>query len=430
MRVWRLVAREIAHHRLRFAAGAVAVAVAVAVLVGSMVLLRMHDAYTRDILARKQQQAEEQLAELEDEMRRAMLKLSFNLVILPEDQQLRDWYARDYATEYMPEEYVHRLADSGIIVVRHFFPILQQKLVWPEKNRTIILVGTRGEVPNLHKNYRKPMVQPVPEGTIVLGHELHTTMDLAAGDSTRLMGREFTVNRCYDQRGNKDDITAWIHLDEAQEMLEKEDRINAILALECLCAGQVALPKVRAEIEKILPGTRVVERGTRALVRAEARLKLKDWVKETLAAEQESRRKLRSELERVSALLVPLVVVLCAVWIGLLTAFGVRDRRGEIGILRAMGYRSGHVMKLFVSKALLFGLLGGVCGLPAGLLGGRWLAAALGSGPAPDLPASELLAPGPGLLILAGACLLPVLAAWLPALAASYMDPASILRKG
>ena len=64
------------------------------------------------------------MAKLKDDTRKAMLKLGFNVVILPKDQNLSDWYADDYASKYMPEEYVTKLANSRVVTVRHFLPSL------------------------------------------------------------------------------------------------------------------------------------------------------------------------------------------------------------------------------------------------------------------------------------------------------------------
>ena len=114
------------------------------------------------------------------------------------------------------------------------------------------------------------MVQPIEPGQIVLGYELHDSLGLKVGDELKLMGRAFTVSQCYPMRGNKDDITAWINLRQAQEMLDKKGLINAILALECQCAW-ADLAQVREEITRILPDTQVIEQGSKALARAEAR---------------------------------------------------------------------------------------------------------------------------------------------------------------
>jgi hypothetical protein len=368
MTIWRLVISEILHRRMNFALGVLSVMVASASFIGSVTLLNIHDIRTNQILQKKQDELSKRMAELTDETRKAMLKLGFNVVILPKDQNLADWYSDDYASKYMPEDYVHRLADSGIVTVRHFLPSLQQKIEWPEQKRKIILVGTRGEVPNLHKNPVKPMVQPVPPGTISLGYELHRSMDVKVGDKLDLMGRQFTVHALHKERGNKDDITAWIYLSEAQQLLDKEGLINAILALECMCAGMDALPRIRKEIAAILPGTQVIERGSRKLARAEARKKVQEEARVSIEEEKLGRENLRTVRERFASILTPVVVTACAVWIALLGFTNVRARREEIGVLRTLGVSAKGVLTMFVSKHILVGILGGALGFCSGVL--------------------------------------------------------------
>jgi len=296
--------REILHRWRSFALGIFAVVVAVGSLTGALTLLKVHDLHTQKILTDKEAETEKKMAILQDEMRKATLKLSFNLLILPKQQDIRDLHIKGFPSEYMPEEYAERLANSGIITVRHFLPSLQQKIKWPEKKRTITLVGTRGEIPNLHKNPRQPLVQPVPPGTIVLGYGLHQSLGLQVGDKTELLGKEFTVHKCYEERGSKDDFTAWIHLGQAQELLDKKGLINAILALECLCKGvDDLLAQVRADIEQILPGTQVIEQGTKALARAESRAKVGQEAKAAIDRERRHRTQMRSEREFFAAVL-------------------------------------------------------------------------------------------------------------------------------
>src|SRR4030043_424740 len=217
MKIHHLVLKEIIHRKLNFSLSVFATLIATASLIGSIVLLRVHDIKTQSILQEKEVKLQERMDKLQDDMRKAMLILGFNIVILPKDQNLADWYSDDYSVKDMPESYVDRLANSDILSIRHLLPSLQQKIEWPERRRKIILVGTRGEVPNLHQTPQKPMVQPVPFGSTPLG---------------------------------------------------KEGRISAILALECLCTGN-SLPIIRKEIAAILPDTQVIERESRALARAE-----------------------------------------------------------------------------------------------------------------------------------------------------------------
>jgi len=422
--------REILHRWRSFALGIFAVVVAVGSLTGALTLLKVHDLHTQKILTDKEAETEKKMAILQDEMRKATLKLSFNLLILPKQQDIRDLHIKGFPSEYMPEEYAERLANSGIITVRHFLPSLQQKIKWPEKKRTITLVGTRGEIPNLHKNPRQPLVQPVPPGTIVLGYGLHQSLGLQVGDKTELLGKEFTVHKCYEERGSKDDFTAWIHLAQAQELLDKKGLINAILALECLCKGvDDLLAQVRADIEQILPGTQVIEQGTKALARAESRAKVGQEAKAAIDRERRHRTQMRSEREFFAAVLVPLVMVACAVWVGLLAFNNVRDRKAEIGIQRAMGFRARQIMFLFLSKFLIMGLLGGALGILAGLGFGRWLGLTLEGHIEGITAAGELFNPGLLLLALITAPVLTVVSGWLPTLVAIRQDPAEALRE-
>jgi len=428
MTVWHLVAKEIAHRKLSFVLGLVSVVMAVGVLAGALTLLEVHDLRTRQILEEKEAKVATEMAALTDGVRKAMLRLGFNIVILPKGQNLADWYSDDYASKYMPEEYVTRLANSKIVTIRHLLPSLQQKVKWPEKKRTIILVGTRGEVPNVYKNAKKPLVEPVAPGNIVLGYELHLSLALAVGDSVTLFGREFTVSKCHGERGSKDDITAWINLAEAQELLDKKGLINAILALECVCV-EADVAGVRDEISKVLPDTQVIERGSEALARAEARARVADKARAAIEQEKRTRAHLRNQRERFASILVPLVMTACALWMGLVALGNVRERRAEIGILRAMGLRSRQILTIFLSRAVLVGIVGGALGLSAGFLAGGRLAAALEHLPPGTQALDVPLEPGLVVLAMVLAPVLALVASWLPAVIAAQQDPAEVLRR-
>jgi len=138
---------------------------------------------------------------------------------------------------------------------------------------------------------------------------------------------------------------------------------------------------------------------------------------------------MRSEREFFAAVLVPLVIVACAVWIGLLAFNNVRDRKAEIGIQRAMGFRARQIMFLFLSKYLIMGLLGGVLGIVVGLGFGRWLGLTLEEDIKEIAAAGELFAPGLFLLALIIAPVLTVISAYLPTMVAIRQDPAEALRK-
>ena len=540
MTPWRLIIREILHRKLDFVLGALAVLIAVTALVSVVEVLDRHDNNTGSILARVQVASEQRVAvkrieaarrvdaarakltraleierartarevedqeqavarevagyeaevaaeaaRLDDEMRKIMIKMGFNIFILPKRPDSGSLLPEDEKPAYMPEDYVTRLAGSTIITVRHLLPLLECRVEWPEQGgRQFILVGMRGEVPLVNKTPKKPMAQPIKDGTIVLGHKLWTRLKLEVGRKVTLMGQEFTVAACYPERGTKDDSRAWVPLAKAQEMLHakgviaKKNLISAIWALECRCAWR-DLPRVRQEIHKILPDTIIREDGPKALARAEARLKVEqdgkariervkkaglariestkadgaariDRVqtrgqqaveqaeidgreqvarvtregKDELRHQTDSRNRLQGQLEMLMMVVIPVSILGSAAWVGLMAYGSVRRRRREIGILRAIGVRAGQVVMVLLVRAVLLGLFGAALGWGAGLLVASRFA---------EAPEAAARAGGIGLaavlLIMSGAPILTALATAIPAVIAGRQDPATVLQE-
>jgi len=288
--ILRLVVREILHRKVNFVLALVSVAVAVGALVGAKTLLRADAIRTQQILEEKQKEVEKAGAELQDAMRKIMKGLGFNIWILPKDQDLSELRLEHTASKTMPEEYAHRLANSRIMTINHLLPMITRKIQWPEQgNFTVVVVGTRGEVPLLHRLPKKPIIDHVPEGTMVIGQLVHKKLGLQEGDTVKLLGREFTITKVYPERGTVDDITVWINLKEAQQLFGMQNLINAILALECNCTAQDRVAEVRQEVASILPGTQVIEVGPPALARAEARKKAAESAKAALEREKRTR---------------------------------------------------------------------------------------------------------------------------------------------
>lgn len=109
--------------------------------------------------------------------------------------------------------------------------------------------------------------------------------------------------------------------------------------------------------------------------------------------------------------------------IGILTimTIAVRERRREIGLLRALGAAQGQILVLFLGEAVLLASLGGIAGLVVGAAGAWLIAAAV-----PALPTH--IAWGFVLLAEVVAALIGLGAGVLPALSAARLDPVEALR--
>lgn len=448
MTIWRLVMHEIRHRRLNFLLSLLGVAVAVGSVVAAEVLMSRERQVTNAILSRKQIEVEQTMtarqkdvaeagAALQDVMRKTMRELGFNILILPEDQDLSELHLNGTLSETMPESYVSKLASTSIVTVNHLLPTVTQKVRWNEREIDVILHGTRGEVPILHASEKKPLLEAVPAGKMVVGCEIHRRLSLKVDDRVTFRGREFTISRLHPERGSTDDVSVWIDLAEAQELLGLQNLIHAILALECECAGD-RITQIRAEIREILPGTQVIERYSQALTRAEARGRAKLAAEEALDKERQagaaalesesaSRAALESSHEQLASVLVPVGILSAAVWVGLLAFSNARQRCAEIGILRAIGLRASQIQRVFLTRAVLVGFGGAAPGILCGLILGQIFAER--SELVPE--ASRLIDSGTLNIIAFSLVMAPVLsvvAAWLPAALVARQDPALVLQ--
>jgi hypothetical protein len=430
MTVWRLVGKEILHRKLNFALGMLSVMAATGVVVAQFTLLRAHDLCTEQLLQANQDEASRRLAKMVDDYRKYMKDLGFNLLILPRGQDLAEFWQSGFASTTMPEDTVTTLANSGTVLIQHLLPIVQQSIFWPEQKRNITLMGTRGEVPLAHRKPMEPMLLAVPLGKCVVGHELAQVLDIKPGQTITLRGTDFEVQQIRPRRGRADDSTIWVDLAAGQKLLGMERRINAIEALKCdgPTCKVVTAEQMRQEVAGILGNqVQVVLRENEVTVRANARARAETEHEQAMTAQRASRAELRSRRESLAGVMVPAVLVLAAVWIGLLALSNVRERAAEIGILRAIGVRARAVVRVFFTRAIIMGLLGAAIGYAGGLT-----VAVLVERSSPSLrvdSAAALFEPRLLAIVLVAAPLLAMLASWAPAMLAGRQDPAVTLAR-
>ncbi|MCH2059722.1 MAG: hypothetical protein MK183_03765 [Verrucomicrobiales bacterium] len=418
-----LVIREILHRRWSFVIGVVAVMVSVSCLLGSLALLERFDRATEQELGKINSETEKILKGHEDGIRKAMKGLGFNIHIYPEGQDLAEIYSKGYGEELMPESYVNKLAESKIVTVNHLLPRLTQMIEWPEGETSVLLFGIRGEEPIAHRSGKRKgeLLDPVGEGEIALGYELHHRRNIKEGDSVEFRGKTLKVSKVHGRRGGIDDITAWVALPAVQEMLGKPGKINSILALECNCESLDRLGEVTREIMAILPNTQVIEVESRALARAQARngakaLRIQEM--ENFVRDREKLRDLRAAFANFFVVLVTLLSLVCITY---LTASNVRERIHEVGALCAIGLSHSKVLQVILSRAVLMGLIGAL--LSVALL--SICGVILQSGGVFDLIGFDAYS---WTALIIAVPLMSGAAAWLPAFFGARRAPAEVLR--
>ncbi|MDA0659633.1 MAG: FtsX-like permease family protein [Planctomycetota bacterium] len=406
MSIVRLICKELLFSKLTSLLMLLAVSTAAAYVVTTVTMLKI-----------KQQQLVTRVVAMDDEIRKITKDMGFNINILPRDQNLTDFYSQDFADKTMPYEFVQRLADSNIATIQHLRPALIRKIDWPEYNRQIILMGVHGVVPWTHRKSPQPLSEPVPTGTMVLGYQLARELKLPAGTVTRLQGRELSIGKVLPARGDKDDITVFIDLETAQQMLNLPGQVNLIQALECNCASIDRVGEIEAEIATVLGSdVQVLELSTKAIARARARTEVESAGKRHLASSQ-----------RNATIYSLLAIVTACLLTASLFLLNVRQRQGEIATWRALGLSKTKIMLLFQGKALLLGLLGSALGYACGTYLG-WRSHEVAATES-ALPLAEAVISGVAWAVFALTPLLTVIASWIPAVVAASQQPALVLAR-
>jgi len=417
----RTICAEIRHRRLN--AVLLCLCVIVAVLIVWIITGRIatHDRATERVTAQMVDETKQRVDQLKDDYRKIALELGFNVFIVPDGVRPDQIHNAAFQQRDMPMDYAHRLARSNIVTVNHLLPSLSAQMFWPEQRKQIVLTGVRGELAQAGKKRGVPLIQPVGSGEIVLGYSLAQETGLAVGDRVEFMGHPLKIHRVHGARGTADDMTAWVDLELAQQLLNKPDRITAIHAINCLAPNchpdETGIPSVSEEITRILPDTEVIIDMGKARTRISARQRAAEEAKAALEHEIRKRSEIRNHLVELRDWLLPVILSGAAVWIGLLMMLNVRDRQQEIAVFRALGLPTRRILVLLLGRAFVLSVVGTVAGAAIGvILVNIWHDGQI------DVADSWLW-----IAVLVGMPLLALAASWLPVYTASQRDPARIL---
>lgn len=242
---------------------------------------------------------------------------------------------------------------------------------------------------------------PSSGAEVLLGSHLAQLWGIRLGGQVRLFGQTYRVTGILRETGQEEDGLSFVSL---PELRSRAGRPGALTLVEVRTAvGLEEQDRWRDELARNLPGTEVT------LVRnvEQARLGL---------------------LDRVRAF-TPLAAVVAVAAGALLVAASqfssTRERTREVGVLRAIGYRSGHVMQVFLTEVLVLGTVAAVLGYGGGVVAAKVLLPLLDAA----TPASAVgWYPGLGAVIWAGSVALSLLAAYVPARQGALADPAEALR--
>lgn len=268
-------------------------------------------------------------------------------------------------------------------------------------NRELLLVGVDFEAElKLKRWWQLEGDEPKGERELLIGQTAAVSLGLKPGSTVRLAAEDFTVAATLKETGSQDDGLLFLPLAAAQRISGKQNRIT-LVEVAALCSG--------------CPITDMVEQISQALPDAKV-----SAIKQVV----EGRLQTLGQLKRFS-LGMGGVIALISLALVFVTMMGsVNERKTEIGIFRAIGYRTGQVMGIILLEAALVGIVAGVAGWLLGVLAATVALPLMTTSEHPHL----LLQWQVAIASIVSVLLVSLFAAWLPALKGGRMDPADALR--
>ena len=357
---------------------------------------------------------------------RELDSLGANVLVLPKAVSLQDYYAADMHDEVIPEEYVMRLTMSDLQGVDNLSPKLcvpvtiadrkysltgilpksefQAKAAWAGAGIFSRPIGCgaidMGDAPPEEDKKtlaRKRVIKDLAADEILVGADVAARQKITEGDSLTLLGQAFNVVAVLPETGTVDDSRVFAHLHTVQDLSKSGEVVNCIEIVGCckeIAAGLVEGVHTLLPDAKVVTGKQVVD----------------------------TQITLNRMMERMSQIFLAIIVLVGGAGIANAISANVSERRREIGTLMALGAESWLIQRIFLSKALLLGLIGGVGGYVIGTILAVTLGPRLAGVPVLPMPGLALWA----LVISVGVALA---ASFIPAWRASQLDPVATFRE-
>lgn len=352
--------------------------------------------------------------------------LGANILILPQGTVVSDYYTADMDGKVMSASVVDTLRNAGLEGLDNMSPKLstiveldgrevtltgilpkseiQAKAVWGGVQTFNPLASCAGKneaatalLSDKEKLAQKRFVQDLGENEVFLGADVASRHGIDKGEALTLGGRAFTVREVLPSTGRPDDGRIFGHLGAVQALAGKGDVVNVVEVMGCCQQVQEGMV---GKLQALLPNHKI------------------ETVNDVLET-QISTNKLMGKLV---FLFLGLMILVGGASIATYMYANVHERRREIGTMMALGATTGTLQAIFMVKALLLGVAGGVVGYAIGT------GLAVGLGPSlagvPVLPLPMMLVVAVG--VSAG---LALLASWLPARRAARLDPFMTLRE-
>lgn len=242
--------------------------------------------------------------------------------------------------------------------------------------------------------------KPSADDDAVVGADAARLLGIRTGDRVNVGPGSLRVAGILAPTGSQDDGLIFTDLGWVQQRFRKPGEVS-LIELSALCAG-CPIEEIVDQISAVLPGARAVA------------------VKETVELKMQA----MHYFHRFSLGISLVLLIVAGMIIFFAMTASVKERVQEIGLFRALGFRTGQIVFVLLAEAFLVSLLAGAAGTMIGLLSPRVIAPYLMSAYHLDFAADPVLV----LAGVAASVLVGLAASVYPAVRASMLDPVEALK--
>ncbi len=243
-------------------------------------------------------------------------------------------------------------------------------------------------------------MKPKTQDEVLLGNEVAVRLFKSTGDSIQINGKKVKISGILDETGSQDDVLLFADLTFVQETMRKPGVLN-LIEVSAYC-NTCPIEEIVRQISAKLPHAKVTA------------------IKQTLLTKMEALDHFKKFSFGIS--IIVLLIGSLIVFTNMMAS--VNERKREIGIFRAIGFRKSHVVRIIFLEALIVGLIAGIVGYALGLGVSYFIGPILTSMKGGKIIIDPLLATGAIFL----SSLIGILSSAYPAIHASKMDPTIALR--
>jgi putative ABC transport system permease protein len=243
-------------------------------------------------------------------------------------------------------------------------------------------------------------MKPGEVSEVLVGKDAAAKLGIAPGDTVTLGGGTFRVSGVLGDTGSQDDALIFADLATVQRQFKKGNAIS-LIELAALCGG-CPIEEMVGQVNSVLPGARAVA------------------VKETVELKMQA----MHYFHRFSLGISLLLLIVAGMIIFFAMTASVKERVQEIGLFRAIGFRTGHIIQVLLIEAFFVSLLAGTAGYGLGSLSPRFIAPYLMSAYNLKFVFDPVIAGG----AIAASVFVGLLASIYPAVRAGRLDPIEALR--